>query len=336
LAFVDYSIIIHPSPIVNPKREVKDIMDKLIITAALTGNITLPVQTPHLPLTPQEIIDDAVRAAEAGAASVHIHARDPLTAKPTTDPEVYREIAAGIKERSNVIVCVTTGGVTGMTAAQRVRVVPNLKPELATFNTGSMNFSIHPIATRYKDEDYKYPWEKEFALGLKEYIFSNNFADMEVFCTAMMENGTKPELEAYDVGHIYNIRYLIKQKLLDFPIWMQFVTGVLGGIGSALEDIMYMKQTADRLIGAENYKWSVIGAGYPAEFHADALSIMMGGHARVGMEDNIFIEKGVICKSNAELVAKVVRIAKELGREVATPDEARAILGLKGRENVNY
>jgi uncharacterized protein (DUF849 family) len=311
-------------------------MDKLIITAALTGNITLPVQTPYLPLTPQQIIDDAVKAAEAGAASVHIHARDPKTAKPTTDPEVYREIATGIKARSNVIVCVTTGGVTGMTAAQRVRVVPELKPELATFNTGSMNFSIHPIVSRYKDEDYKYPWEKEFASGLKEYIFSNNFADMEYFCAAMRESGTKPELEAYDVGHLYNIKYLIKQKLLDLPIWAQFVTGVLGGIGSALEDVMYMKHTADRLFGPENYKWSVIGAGYPAEFQLDALSIMMGGHARVGMEDNIFIEKGVLCKSNAELVAKIVRIAKELGREVATPDEARAILGLKGKDNVGY
>jgi uncharacterized protein (DUF849 family) len=311
-------------------------MDKLIITAALTGNITLPVQTPYLPLTPKQIIDDAVRAAEAGAASVHIHARDPVTAKPTTEPEVYREIAAGIKERCNVIVCVTTGGVTGMTAVQRVQVVPNLKPELATFNTGSMNFSIHPIVNRYQDEDYKYPWEKEFAMGLKEYIFSNNFADMEYFCKTMRENGTKPELEAYDVGHLYNIKYLIKQKLLDLPIWVQFVTGVLGGIGSALEDVMYMKHTADRLFGPENYKWSVIGAGYPAEFQLDTLSIMMGGHARVGMEDNIFIEKGVLCKSNAELVAKVVRIAKELGRDVATPDEARAILGLKGRDKVNY
>jgi uncharacterized protein (DUF849 family) len=311
-------------------------MDKLIISAALTGNITLPVQTPYLPLTPQQIIDDAVRAAEAGAASIHIHARDPMTAKPTTDPEVYREIAAGIKARSNVIVCVTTGGVMGMTAAQRVRVVPNLKPELATFNTGSMNFSIHPIASRYKDEDYKYPWEKEFALGLKEYIFSNNFADMEVFCTTMREHGTKPELEAYDVGHLYNIRYLIRQKLVDLPIWVQFVTGVLGGIGSALEDVMYMKHTADRLFGEENYTWSVIGAGYPAEFNLCTLAIMMGGHARVGMEDNIFIEKGVLCKSNGELVEKVVRIARELGREIATPDEARAILGLKGTGDLNY
>ena len=311
-------------------------MEKLIITAALTGNVTLPVQTPHLPIKPQQIIDEAVRAAEAGAASVHIHARDPQTAKPTTDPEVYKEIAGGIKARSNVIVCVTTGGVTGMTAEQRVQVVPNLKPELATFNTGSMNFSIHPIASRYKDEDYKYPWEKEFAMGLKQYIFSNNFADMEVFCNTMREHGTKPELEAYDVGHLYNIRYLIKQKLLDFPIWVQFVTGILGGIGSAVEDVLHMKHTADRLFGEESYKWSVIGAGYPAEFNLDTMAIIMGGNARVGLEDNIFIEKGVLAKSNAELVAKVVRIAKELGREVATPDEARAILGLKGRDKVNY
>ncbi len=311
-------------------------MDKLILTAALTGNITLPVQTPHLPLSPQQIIDDALRAAEAGATSVHIHARDPESGKPTTEPDVYRKIAEGIKAQSNVIVCVTTGGVTGMTAAQRVRVVPSLKPELATFNTGSMNFSIHPITERYKDEDYKYPWEKEFALGLKEYIFSNNFADMEYFCKAMRENGTKPELEAYDVGHLYNIRYLLRQKLLDPPIWVQFVTGVLGGIGSAIEDVLHMKHTADRLFGPENYKWSLIGAGYPAEFDLVALACIMGGNARVGLEDNIFIGKGVLAKSNAELVEKAVRIARELGREIATPDEARAMLGLKGRENVAY
>jgi uncharacterized protein (DUF849 family) len=311
-------------------------MDKLIITCAMTGNVTLPVQTPYLPLTPQQIIDQAIEAADAGAASVHIHARDPKTAKPTTDPEVYAEIAAGIKAKRNVIVCVTTGGVTGMTAEQRVAVVPRLKPELATFNTGSMNFSIHPIAKRYKDEDWKFPWEKEFALGLKQYIFANNFADMETFVTTMQEHGTKPELEAYDVGHIYNIRYLIKAGILKTPVWMQFVTGILGGIGSSPDDVLFMKNTADKLIGPENYKWSVIGAGYPAEFHCDALSMIMGGNVRVGLEDNIFVEKGVLAKSNAELVQKVVRIAKELGREVATPDEARQILGLKGIDKVGY
>src|SRR4030065_1788284 len=180
-------------------------MKKLIIPPAITGNITLPVQTPHLPLTPQEIIDDAVRAANAGAASVHIHARDPKTAKPTTDPAVYKEIAAGIKARSNVIVCVTTGGTADMTAADRVKVVPALKPELATFNMGTINFSIHPILDRYKDEDYKYPWEKQFAASTKEFIFRNTFADIEHFCQTMKEHNTKPEHEAYDIGHLYNI-----------------------------------------------------------------------------------------------------------------------------------
>ncbi|MGD0234108.1 MAG: 3-keto-5-aminohexanoate cleavage protein [Syntrophorhabdales bacterium] len=311
-------------------------MEKLIITAALTGNITLPVQTPHLPLTPQQIIDDAVRAANAGAASVHIHGRDPKTARPTTDPPVYREIAAGIKARSNVIVCVTTGGTADMTPAQRAQVVPALKPELATFNMGSINFSIHPIADRYKDEDYKYPWEKDFAVSTKDFIFRNTFGDIEKLCQIMQENNTKAEYEVYDVGHLYNLNFLVRRKIIKLPVWLQFVTGILGGIGATVEEVMHLKQTADRLIGAENYKWSVIGAGYPAEFNLAALSIMMGGHARVGLEDNIFIEKGVLAKSNAELVEKVVRIARELGREIATPDEARAILGLKGRDKVNY
>jgi uncharacterized protein (DUF849 family) len=311
-------------------------MEKLIITAAITGNITLPVQTPHLPLTPQQIIDDAVRAANAGAASVHIHGRDPKTARPTTEPAVYKEIATGIKAKSNVIVCVTTGGTADMTPAQRAQVVPALKPELATFNMGSINFSIHPIADRYKDEDYKYPWEKDFAAGTKDFIFRNTFGDIEKLVQIMQENNTKSEFEVYDVGHLYNINFLVRRKVIKFPIWLQFVTGILGGIGANVEEVVHMKQTADRLFGSENYVWSVIGAGYPAEFNLATLAIMMGGHARVGMEDNIFVEKGVLCKSNADLVAKVVRIAKELGREVATPDEARKILGLKGKDKVGY
>jgi len=311
-------------------------MDKLIITAAITGNITLPVQTPYLPLTPQQIIDDAVRAANAGAASVHIHGRDPKTAKPTTEPAVYREIAEGIKARSNVIVCITTGGTMYMTPEERAQVVPNLKPELATFNMGSINFSIHPIAERYKDEDYKYPWEKEFALSTKDFIFRNTFGDIEKLMEIMKANNTKPEFELYDVGHIYNLQFLIRRNVIQPPVWLQFVTGILGGIGANVYEIVHMKQTADRLIGENNYIWSVIGAGYPAEFNLATLSIIMGGHVRVGMEDNIFVEKGVLAKSNAELVEKVVRIARELGREIATPDEARKILGLKGIDKVNY
>lgn len=311
-------------------------MEKLIITAALTGNITLPTQTPYLPLTPQQIADEAVRAADAGAASIHVHGRDPKTGRPTTDPEVYREIASLIKARTNAIVCVTTGGTMYMSAEERVRVVPALKPELASFNMGSINFSIHPITRRYKDSDYKYPWEKEFAESTKEFIFRNNFADIETFCKTMKENNTKAEHEAYDVGHLYNMAFMLKEGLIKSPLWIQFVTGILGGIGTDLENIMFMKQTADRLFGLGNFQWSVIGAGYPAEFNVATLGIMMGGHVRVGFEDNIFIERGVLAKSNAELVAKVVRIAKELGREIATPDEARKILGLKGKDKVNY
>jgi uncharacterized protein (DUF849 family) len=311
-------------------------MEKMIITAALTGNITLPTQTPHLPLTPQQIIDEAVRAANAGAASVHIHGRDPKTARPTTEPTVYREIAAGIKARSNVIVCVTTGGTAYMTPEERAQVVPALKPELATFNMGTINFSIHPIADRYKDEDYKYPWEKEFAISTKDFIFRNTFGDIEKLMQMMKENNTKPEFELYDVGHLYNLNFLVRRNIIKFPVWLQFVTGILGGIGANVDEVVHMKQTADRLLGAENYVWSVIGAGYPAEFNLATLGIMMGGHARVGFEDNIFIEKGVLAKSNAELVEKVVRIARELGREIATPDEARKILSLKGKDKVNY
>ncbi len=311
-------------------------MEKLIITAALTGNITLPTQTPYLPLTPQQIIDDAVRAANAGAASVHIHGRDPKTARPTTDPAVYREIAAGIKARSNVIVCITTGGTAYMAPEERAQVVPALKPELATFNMGTINFSIHPIADRYKDEDYKFPWEKEFAVSTKDFIFRNTFGDIEKLMQMMKENNTKPEFELYDVGHIYNLNFLVRRGIIKFPVWLQFVTGILGGIGANVDEVVHMKQTADRLLGADNYVWSVIGAGYPAEFNLATLGMMMGGHARVGFEDNIFIEKGVLAKSNAELVEKVVRIARELGREIATSDEARKILGLKGKDKVDY
>jgi len=311
-------------------------MDRLIITCAITGGVTMPVQTPYLPITSQQIADEAVRAAEAGATSVHIHARNPEDGKPTADLEVYRQILPRIKERSDVIVCITTGGGLGLSVEDRIRVVPTFKPELATFNMGSMNFSVHPIARRYTDEDYKYSWEKGHIEMTKEAVFRNTFADLEHFCKTMKENGSHPECETYDVGQIYNTGFLIREGLLDLPVWLQFVTGVLGGIGSSIEDIMYMKQTADRLIGSDNYRWSVIGCGYPRQFEAATLAIMMGGHARVGLEDNIFIERRVLAKSNAELVEKVVRIAKELGREIATPDEARSILSLKGKDKVNF
>ncbi len=311
-------------------------MDKLIITAALTGNITLPTQTQYLPFRPQQIAEEAVKCAEAGAASVHVHARDPETGQPSTSPTLYKEIATLIKTRTNVIFVPTTGGTATMTPQERLQLVPALKPEMATCNLGSINFSIHPIAERYKDNEWKYSWEKPFAAGTKDFIFRNTFGDIEVFYKTMMENGTKPEFEAYDVGHLYNLEFFLRKRIIQPPVWIQFVTGILGGIGAEIENIMFMKSTADRLFGAENYKYSVIGCGYPAEFNINALSIMMGGMVRVGLEDNIFIAKGVLAKGSYELVEKVVRIAKELGREIATPDEARQLLGLKGKDKVNF
>jgi uncharacterized protein (DUF849 family) len=311
-------------------------MDKLIITAALTGNITLPTQTPFLPISPDQIVEDAVKCVQAGACSIHIHARDPKTGKPTTESGIYRQIATLFKSKTNAIFVPTTGGTMTMTPHERLRLVPDLKPEMATCNLGSINFSIHPIAERYKENEWKQDWEKEFTASTKDFVFRNTFGDIEIFYKTMTENNTKPEFEAYDVGHLYNIAFFLKRGIIKPPVWIQFVTGILGGIGSDLENIMFMKQTADRLIGSANYKYSVIGCGYPAEFHVDCLSIMMGGMVRVGLEDNIFISKGVLAKGSWELVEKVVRLAKELGREIATPDEAREILKLKGKDNVNY
>jgi len=311
-------------------------VERLIITAALTGGVTIPTQTPYLPLTPEEIVNEAIRAADAGAAAVHIHARDPKDGRPTSDKHVFRKVVAEIKERSDLIIGVTTGGGIGISTNERLKVVPDLKPEIASFNMGSMNFSIHPISERYKDEDYKYPWEKGYLEMTKDAVFKNTFADLELFCQTMKVNGTKPEHEVYDVGHIYNIDYLVRRGLVDFPLWIQFVTGVLGGIYASVEDVMHMKQTAERLFGSQNFRWSVVGAGYPEQFRVATLAIIIEGHVRVGLEDNIYLRRGVLAKSNAELVEKVVRIAREFDRDIATPAEARQVLGLKGKNKVNF
>jgi uncharacterized protein (DUF849 family) len=309
-------------------------MDKLIVTCAITGGVTLPSQTPYLPITPEQISQSAFEAYQAGAAIVHVHARDPVTGKPSTDPALFKEIITRIKSKCNVVINITTGGGLGMTVQDRVRSVPAFKPELASLNMGSLNFSIHPVADRIKE--YKFDWEKPYAEGTRDIIFRNTFADMEFIFKTMVENNVKPELEVYDVGHLYNTSFLIRRNVIPTPVHLQFVTGVLGGIGNNYHDLVYLQDTADRLIGKENYTWSVIGVGFPAQFYLGALSTIMGGHVRVGIEDNLFIEKGVLAKSNSELVSKMVRIARELGREIATPDEARQMLHLKGIENVAY
>ncbi|UCH03020.1 MAG: 3-keto-5-aminohexanoate cleavage protein [Candidatus Bathyarchaeota archaeon] len=308
-------------------------MKKLIITAALTGGITLPTQTPYLPITPMQIAQEAYQACQAGASIVHVHARDPITGKPTADLNIFQQILTNIKKKSNVVICITTGGALGMPVEKRVRVVPVFKPEMASFNMGSMNFSIHPILNRIKV--FKYDWEETYARTSKGAIFPNTFQDLEYLAKIMVENQVKPELEVYDAGQLYNVAFLLRTGLLQSPVHIQFVMGVLGGIGKAPEDLLYLKNTADRLIGSEKYTWSVIGVG-AAQFYLGTLAAIMGGNVRVGLEDNIYLERGVLSKSNAELVAKMVRIAKELGLDVADPDEARKILALKGIYKVNF
>jgi len=309
-------------------------MDKLIITTSLTGGVTLPSQTPYLPITPEQIAQSAYEAWQAGAAIVHTHARDPVTGKPSQSPDLFRDIVTRIKSKCNVVINITTGGSLTATREQRVMVVPTFKPELASLNMGSMNFSIHPAVDRIKE--FKFDWEEPYARASKDGVFRNTFEDMEFIFKTMMENNVKPELEMYDVGHVYNTAFLIRRNRLKTPIHVQFVMGVLGGIGNNFQDLQYIQSTADRLIGKENYTWSVIGVGYPAQFSLGAMSTIMGGHVRVGLEDNLFLERGVLAKTNAELVQKMVRIAKDLGREIATPDEARQMLGLKGIANVGY
>jgi len=310
-------------------------MDKLILTSALTGAITVPTQTPHLPYTIEGIADDAVACANAGATTVHIHARNPDNGHPSSDPELVRKIVTRIKEGCDAIICITTGGGMGMTPQERLRGAALCQPELASCNLGSMNFSMHPVARRYSPEDYRFDWEQDYVEGTKDFIFRNTFGDLEVFLNTFKEKDVRPEFEAYDVGHLHNLKSLEKSDLVEPPYWIQFVLGVLGGLAATPESLIMMKQTADNLFGPGNYRWSVIGVGYPQEFNMAAMAIMMGGHVRVGLEDNIFVRRRELA-TNVDLVEKVKRIAAEFEREIATPDEAREMLGLKGLGAVNF
>lgn len=309
-------------------------MDKLILTAAITGSVHVPTMSDHLPATPKDIADDAVRAAEAGAAVVHIHARSAKDGRPSADLNEVREIVTSIKSRSDVVICITTGGGVGMTVEQRAAVVPEFKPELASFNMGSMNFGLFPLLERYKE--FKHDWEPAYLEASRDMVFKNTFKDLEGFCRIMRENGTKPELECYDVGQIYNAAYMLKAGHLDTPIHMQFVMGILGGIAATVDNMIHMKRVSDEQFGEGKYTWSIIGAGYPAEFHLGAVAAVLGGHVRVGMEDNLRLSRKEKCKSNADLVEKMAKITRSLDRETASPDEAREMLGLKGKDKVNF
>jgi len=305
--------------------------NKVIITAAITGSIHTPTMSPHLPITPKEIADEAVRAYEAGAAVCHVHARDPKDGRPSASLQLFKEIITGIKSRCNIIVCITTGGGAGMTVEERVAPVRLYKPELASFNAGSVNFALFPLISRYKE--WKYEWEKERLAMSEDFIFSNTFKSMREYNVVFNETGTKPEFEVYDAGMVNNVAFMIQAGYMKKPVYIQFVMGVLGGITPSSENLLFLVDYARRQIG--DFLFSVCVAGR-AQFPICTQSLLIGGNCRVGLEDNLYLEKGKMAKSNAEQVAKMVRIAKEFGVEAATPDEAREILGLKGIDKVDY
>ena len=304
-------------------------IDKLIISCAVTGSIHVPTMSPHLPITPEEIADEAVAAAHAGASIVHIHVRDPDTGKPSQDVERFREVAADIADRCDAIVQPTTGGPPSMDIKDRIRVVPHLSPEMASCNMGSINFALHPLLDRY--DEFEHEWEPEFLDHTRDLVFRNTFDDLMTILPIFDEHGTVPELECYDVGHLYNAKWLLSEGYLEPPVHVQFVTGVLGGIGTDPRNITHMVDVAEDLFDGE-FSFSVIGAG-KAQFPQATLSMRMGGHVRVGLEDNLFIRAGELAKSNADQVEKVVHFNEELtSRAIATPDETREFLGLKGKQ----
>ncbi|MGA2333394.1 MAG: 3-keto-5-aminohexanoate cleavage protein [Syntrophales bacterium] len=305
--------------------------EKAVITAAITGSIHTPTMSEYLPITPQQIADEAVRAYEAGAAVCHVHARNPETGMPVPDVNLMKEIITKIKSRCNIVVCITTGGGLGMTVEQRVAPVTMYKPELASFNAGSINFALFHAIPRFKE--FKFPWEKQY-LGMSEdFIFPNTFKSMREYCAIFAEHGTKPEFEIYDSGMVNNIAFMIEAGYVKKPVYIQFVMGVLGGITPSSENLMFLADYAKKLIG--DFEFSVCVAGR-AQFPICTQSLLIGGNCRVGLEDNLYLDRGKMAKSNAEQVAKMVRIARELGIDPATPDEARQILGLKGIDKVNY
>jgi uncharacterized protein (DUF849 family) len=306
-------------------------MKKRIITAAITGSIHTPSMSEFLPITPEEIVEETVRAYEAGAAVAHIHVRDPETGKPSADVNLYRQVAEEVKKRCNIILCITTGGGLGMTTEQRVVAIPKLQPELASFNFGSFNFALFHALDSHKE--FKYDWEREYLAMTEDFILPNTFKTLREFSEVFQQYGVQPELEVYDTGQLNNVAFMLQKGHLKRPIYIQFVMGILGGIQPEVENLVFLLDSAKKLIG--DFNWSVCAAGRH-QFRMCTLSLLLGGNVRVGLEDNLYLEKGVKAKSNAEQVEKIVRIAQELGVEVATPDEARQMLGLKGIEQVAF
>ncbi|SEK16700.1 Uncharacterized conserved protein, DUF849 family [Variovorax sp. OK605] len=305
---------------------------KVIITCAVTGAIHTPSMSPHLPITAQEIADAAVGAVEAGAAIIHLHARDPVTGKPDQRPEAFVPFLKDIKARSDAVINLTTGGSPYMTVQERMMPAKVLKPEVASMNMGTMNFGLFPMLERFKE--FKHDWERPYLEGSKDLIFRNTYGDLETVLTELSANQTRYEFECYDTSHLYNLAHFVDRGLVKAPFFVQTVFGILGGIGSHPDDVMHMKRTADRLFGAD-YRWSVLGAGR-SQMPIAAMSASMGGNVRVGLEDSLWIGAGKLAESNAQQVRKVREIIEGLGLAVATPAEAREILALKGKDAVAF
>ncbi len=305
---------------------------KVIITCAVTGAIHTPSMSPHLPVTAAEIADAALGAAEAGAAIVHLHARNPVTGQPDQSPAAFLPFLQVIKQKSNVVINLTTGGAPTMLVDERVGPAEKFAPEVASLNMGTMNFGLYPMLERFKD--FKHDWERPYLEGSHDRIFKNTFKDIEFILRTCANNGTRFEIECYDIGHLYTLAHFLDRGVVKAPLFVQSVFGILGGIGAHPEDVQHMKRTADRLFG-KDYHWSVLGAGRN-QLAIAAQAAALGGNIRVGLEDSLWIGPGQLAKSNAQQVTRARQIIEGLGLEVATPDDAREMLALKGGDKVNF
>jgi uncharacterized protein (DUF849 family) len=305
----------------------------VIITCAVTGAVHVPSQSPYLPLTPEKIATQAIEAAEAGAAILHLHARTPEDGSPDGRPDTFRQFLPQITARTNAVINITTGGNPQVPIEERLLAPMELQPEMCSLNMGSMNFGLYPIADRIKD--FRYDWEAGYLERSRSNIFRNTFADIEYILKHIGEaNGTRFEHECYDIGHLYTLAHFLDRGLIKPPIFVQTIFGILGGIGPEVENLMHMRRIADHLFG-DDYVWSILGAGRH-QFNLVTIGAIMGGNVRVGLEDNVYLGKGELAESNASQVAKIRRILGELSLDIATPDEVRALLQLKGPDRVNF
>jgi uncharacterized protein (DUF849 family) len=306
---------------------------KVIITCAVTGSIHTPTMSPYLPLTPDEVAAQAIEAAEAGAAILHLHARDPKDGRPTPDPGVFMQFLPRIKQATEAVVNITTGGGHGMTLAERLAAPLAASPEMCSLNMGSMNFGLYPMLNRYKE--FKYDWERQHLENSRDFIFRNTFKDIEYVLKHLGEaHDTRFEFECYDVGHLYNLAHFLDRGLVKAPLFVQTIFGILGGIGADHENVVHMKTVADKLFG-DDYCWSVLAAGRH-QLPLVTMAAIMGGNVRVGLEDSLYLGKGQLAKSNAEQVRRIRTILENLSLEIATPQEARQSLALKGGDQVAF